>query len=205
MNRLPAILVSCVLALGGCAMASRQNVIPHHYTLGGSQAAAAQAPSATGGATLRIARIEMPAWQQGNGLYYRLAYRNGEAIAAYADSDWAAPPADMLERRLHNALAGGWGAVVGRDSGARADFTLDLRVDDFSQVFTTPTQSFGVLDATATLVAASGGVVAQRHFHFRVAAPGADAAGGVRALDAASRELAQRLRGWLVAHKPNRS
>lgn len=155
---------------------------------------------------MRVARIEMPAWLQGTGLYYRLAYRHDNAIAAYANSDWAAPPAGILEQRLRNALAdSGWRAVIGPGSNAQADFTLHLRLDDFSQVFTAPTQSFGVLDATATVVAASDAVVAQRHFHVRVAAPRADAEGGVKALDAASRDFARQVRDWLATQQPNRS
>ena len=132
--------------------------------------------------------------------------RNGDVIAAYANSDWAAPPAAMLEQRLRSALAdGGWRAVVGPASNAQADFTLHVSVDDFSQVFTSPRESFGVLDATVTMDGANDALVAQRHFHFRVAAPGADAAGGVKALDTASQDFANQLRDWLRAQQPNRS
>lgn len=206
MKRIRLLLALCLLALGGCGAASRQNVVPRHYTLGQLAPAATQTPSHSNGATLRIARIEMPAWLQDTGLYYRLAYRHDNVVAAYANSDWAAPPADMLEQRLRSALAGSdWRAVVGPGSNAQADFTLYLRLDDFSQVFTAPAQSFGVLDATATVVAASDDVVAQRHFHVRVAAPSADAAGGVKALDAASRDFARQVRDWLATQQPNHS
>lgn len=202
------VLALCLLALalGGCGAASRQNVAPRHYTLGPLANAATQISPHSNGAILRIARIEMPAWLQGTGLYYRLAYRNGSVIAAYANSDWAAPPAAMLEQRLRSALAdGGWRAVVGPASNAQADFTLHVSVEDFSQVFTSPGESFGVLDATVTLNGANDALVAQRHFHFRGAAPSADAAGGVEALDAASRDFARGLRDWLRAQQPNRS
>lgn len=206
MKHLRLVLTLCLLTLGGCGAASRQNVVPRHYMLGGSAPAASQISSHSNGATLRIARIEMPAWLQGTGLYYRLAYRNDNVIAAYANSDWAAPPAAMLEQRLRNALAdGGWRAVVGPASNAQADFTLHVSVDDFSQVFTSPGESFGVLDATVTLDGANDALVAQRHFHFRVAAPSADAAGGIKALDAASRDFTQQLRDWLHARQPSRS
>lgn len=201
-----ALFVCVVVVLGGCAAASRQNAVPWHYTLGGSAPAAPQTSSHPSGATLRIARIEMPAWLQGTGLYYRLAYGNDSVIAAYANSDWAAPPAGMLEQLLRNALAdGGWRAVVGPGSTAQMDFTLHVRLDDFSQVFTSASESFGVLDATVTLVGANDAVIAQRHFRFRIAAPTADAAGGVKALDAASRDFARQLQGWLAAQQPNRS
>lgn len=200
------LLAACLLALGGCGAASRQARFPRHYVLGGSIPPVAQAPPQTNGATLRVARLDVPEWLQGNGLHYRLAYRNGDAIATYANSDWAAPPAGMLAQRLRNALAGsGWRAVVGPGSTAQANFTLHVGLEDLSQVFTAPAQSSGVLDATATLVAADGAVVAQRHFHFRVAAPSADAAGGVAALDTASRDFATQLRDWLAALRPNRS
>lgn len=199
-------LALCLLALGGCGAASRQNIVPRHYTLGPPAPAATQTASHSNGPILRIAHIEMPAWLQGTGLYYRLAYRNGAVIAAYANSDWAAPPAGMLEQRLRDALAnGGWRGIVGPASTTPADFTLQVNVDDFSQVFTAPGKSFGVLDATVTLDGANDALVAQRHFHFRAAAPTADAAGGVKALDAASRDFARQLRDWLVAQQPNRS
>lgn len=206
MKRIRLVLTLCLLALGGCGAASRQNVVPRHYTLGPLANATTPTPSHAKGAILRVAGIEMPAWLQGTGLYYRLAYRNENVIAAYADSDWAAPPAAMLEQRLRSALDdGGWRAVVGPAGSAQADFTLHVSVDDFSQVFTSPGASFGVLDATVTLDGANDALVAQRHFHFRVAAPTADAAGGVKALDAASRDFAGRLREWLRAQPPNHS
>ena len=206
MKRIRVVLALCTLALGGCGAASRQNVVPRHYMFGGSAPAATQTSPHPHGAILRIARIEMPAWLQGTGLYYRLAYRNRNVIAAYANSDWAAPPAGMLEQRLRSALAdGGWRAIVGPASTTQADFTLHVSVDDFSQAFTSPDESFGVLDAAVTLDGANDALVAQRHFHFRAAAPTADAAGGVKALDAASRDFARQLRDWLVAQQPNRS
>lgn len=206
MKRIRLLLALCLLALGSCGAASRQNVVPRHYTLGGLSPAASQTSPHSNGAILRVARIEMPAWLQDIGLYYRLAYRHDNVIAVYANSDWAAPPAGMLEQRLRNALAdGGWRAVVGPGSNAQADFTLHVRLDDFSQVFTSPSESYGVLDATATLIGARDAVVAQRHFRFRVAAPTADAAGGVKALDAASRDFAHQLRDWLETQQPNRS
>lgn len=206
MKHLRLVLALCLMTLGGCGAASRQNVVPRHYTLGGASPAASQPSSNPRGAILRIARIDMPAWLQGTRLHYRLAYRNDDVIAAYANSDWAAPPAGMLEQRLRNALAaGGWRAVVGPASTAQADFTLQVRVDDFSQLFTSPGESFGVLDATVTLVAVNDAVVAQRRFRFRVAAPSPDAAGGVKALGAASRDFARQLRDWLAARQPNAS
>ncbi|HET7930960.1 MAG TPA: ABC-type transport auxiliary lipoprotein family protein [Rhodanobacteraceae bacterium] len=206
MKRMRAMFALSLLALGGCATASRQGVVPRHYVLDGSAPASSTTAPHPRGTVLRLARIEVPAWLQGTGLYYRLAYRDDDVVAAYADSDWAAPPAGMLAQRLRNVLAGGgWRAVIGPAGNARAGFTLHVQLQDFSQVFTTPAQSYGVLAATATLVDAHAAVVAQRQFRLRVVAPSADAAGGVQALDAASRDFARQLRDWLAAQQPTHS
>jgi cholesterol transport system auxiliary component len=208
MNRVCIALAVCMLAaalsaLGGCASVARQDAFPQRYTLDVSAAQAASgtpAPMAGQGAVLRVARVEMPAWLQGDGLYYRLDYGNWQRVAAYANSTWASPPAGMLEQLIRKALGadGSWQAVVGPDSDAQARFTLRVEVGDFSQVFVTPQTSFGVLGATATLVAArTAKVVAQRSFHVQVPASGADAAGGAAALGAASRDFTRQLRVWL--------
>ncbi|MGH8152661.1 MAG: ABC-type transport auxiliary lipoprotein family protein, partial [Rhodanobacteraceae bacterium] len=84
------------------------------------------------------------------------------------------------------------------DNSAQTDFGLHIRLDDFSQVFTNPGQSQGVLDATATLVDHHNeAAMAQKRFHIQVNAPSADAAGGVKALNDASRQFVARLQKWL--------
>ena len=85
-------------------------------------------------------------------------------------------------------------AVIGPDAPARADYALQIRLVDFSQVFSNRTLSDGVLDATATLADnADGRVIAQTDFHLRVAAPSADAAGDALALNRVSHEFATRV------------
>ncbi|MGH8110585.1 MAG: ABC-type transport auxiliary lipoprotein family protein [Rhodanobacteraceae bacterium] len=202
MIRIGIAACACVLLLAGCASASRQAPFPKHYALAAPAPAAAQtagqAPQHR--TTLRVARLVVPAWLEGNRLYYRLAYRGDDQIAAYADSDWVAPPAGMLERLIQNTLAGDgmWRIVVGPDNSAQTDFGLHIRLDDFSQVFTNPGQSQGVLDATATLVDHHNeAAMAQKRFHIQVNAPSADAAGGVKALNDASRQFVARLQKWL--------
>lgn len=193
------LVIGACLWLGGCSAGSRP-VFPHHYTLDTPTPAATQTRQGPSLGTLHVARIEAPPWLQGTGLYYRLAYRHDDRIAAYAQSDWVAPPAQMLGERVRHALAGNtpWRVVTGPGSPAAANASLHLRMDDFSQVFTGPQQSHGVLDATATLVDASDGhAIAQKHFHVRAPAPSADAPGGVKALNRVSRDFSAQLRQWL--------
>lgn len=190
-----------VLVLAGCATAPH-DVLVRHYTLPARAAVATRAAGAAAPAagTLQVARINVPAWLAGTGLYYRLDYRNKAALASYARSDWAAPPAQMLAALLRDTLAAGgdWKAVVGPASTARAALVLHVDLDDFSQVFAAPGRSAGRLDATVTLLdGATGVVVAQRRFGIQVPASTADAVGGIAALRTASRRFALEVQRWL--------
>ncbi|TAN05983.1 MAG: hypothetical protein EPN38_10125 [Rhodanobacteraceae bacterium] len=204
MIRIGWVAAAC-LWVAACGAPTRQ-AFPRHYTLAAVTAGPAPdhaAPAARG--TLRIARIETPAWLQGREMYYRLQYHHDQGIAAYARSDWAAPPATLLEPVLAAALVrgGGWRAVVGPATPGQAACTLQIRLNDFSQVFSSPAASAGVLDATATLVAnASTQIIAQTGFHLRVAAPSADAAGGAKALNRAAQQFTAHLQAWLARVKP---
>lgn len=195
------LLLGLCVAASGCALTARPTA-PQQYTLAAVAPAAAQAPRADA-ATLKVARIGVPAWLAGTGMYYRLRYRGDAALAAYTQSDWAAPPGGLLQQVVQRALArtGDWRVVVGPATPAHAAFSLYIHLDDFSQVFSAPGQSAGVLDATATLLAhADGAALAQRHFHVTVPAATANAAGGVAALSAASHSFAAQLAAWLADH-----
>jgi cholesterol transport system auxiliary component len=202
MNRIWPVIGVCALVLGGCAEASRQ-AYTTHYTIAAPARSALHGPTEPGsGKTLQVARMTVPPWLQGTDMDYRLDYLHDNRIAAYGRSDWVAPPAGLLEQMVRNAIAGDgfWRAVIGPASPAQADMSLHIRIDDFSQVFTSPQQSHGVLDATATLIGdRDDNVVAQKHFHIEAPAPTADAPGGVEALKHVGREFAARLQGWLRA------
>jgi cholesterol transport system auxiliary component len=196
------LLAACALILGGCVHSTKVQ-FTRHYALGATSAASAGEANATGanGKILEVAQISVPEWLSGTAMYYRLDYRNDNQLAAYAQSDWIAPPAAMLEPILRHRLAGGgWRAVIGPRDPATADASLQLRLDDFSQAFAQPGESKGVLDATATLIDShDDSVIAQKHFHVEVAAATADAQGGAKALAEASRRFAAQLQGWAQA------
>ncbi len=196
---LGAVLCGYALLLGGCMHATR-NAQVHHYDLGTPAASSTQPESAHGNFVLRIAHITVPPWLDGNAMHYRLAYQGSDRLAAYAYSNWASPPASLLESVIQRSLAdgGAWRAVLGPGNPAPADRALRIKVDDFSQVFSRPDQSAGIIDATATLVdGRDGHVIAQRHFHVAVPAPIPDAPGGVKALSTAARQFARALQTWI--------
>lgn len=201
------LLCTSALLLGGCVHASKGLQV-RHYGLGRIASASAPARPATSprhGRVLQIRRIHAPPWLTGTAMYYRLRYRGDDALAAYAQSDWIAPPASLLEPLIQVTISAGrqWRAVLGPGDAGASDASLHIRLDEFSQVFAHPEDSAGVIDATVTLVDSHGGnVLAQRHFHVTVAAPVATASGGAKALARASRELATRIRRWLSETRP---
>lgn len=188
------------LLLAGCMHATKTAQV-EHFDLGAAPPATAVEQSPAGaGKVLQVRRIEVPAWLAAEAMWYRLEYRDADNPASYTLSDWIAPPATLLEPILQRALAasGRWRAVLGPANPANADDRLHIRLDDFSQHFRQPGQSSGVIDATVTLLDATDGhVVAQRHFRIEASAPSADAAGGAKALAAASHDFAAQLVAWL--------
>lgn len=199
MNKLIAALCACLL-LSACVGSSRSQ-FPEHYALATAapviRHGSAQRPAR---AILQITRLAVPPWLQGTSMFYRLGYRHDARLSAYGQSNWVAPPAQLLEPVLQQAIAaaGGWRAVLGPDNPARADLQLHIRLEDFSQHFSAPSMSTGVIEASATLIDnRDESVIGQKHFYVQVAAAGADAAGGVAALGQASSQLAKQLQRWI--------
>lgn len=97
------------------------------------------APTATDGArlptALRVAEVAGPGWMDGNGIYYRLAYAQGQRTDLYANSRWVESPVNLFDARLRNAAAAR-GRVV---AYATPDGpTLRVELVEFSQVFDRP-------------------------------------------------------------------
>lgn len=199
MNKSWFVLGACVLILTGCVHSTKARFV-QHYTLSAPVSREPQQPALAGNRILQLAQIEVPEWLDGTAMYYRLDYRGDARLATYADSDWIAPPATLLEPLLEKTIVAGgdWRAVIGPGGLASADVSLQIRLDDFAQVFSQPQQSSGVLDATATLISNHDEhVIAQRHFHLEIAASTPDAQGGVKALNQASAQFAAELQRWL--------
>ena len=80
-----------------------------------------------------------------------------------------------------------------------APLTLKVELDEFSQVFDSATQSFGVVRLTATLIRNSDEQpVGQRSVVVRRPAATPDASGGVKALTEATDAAADDIAQWLL-------
>lgn len=183
----PLVLLSAALALSACSLAP--TVPPKAvYDLG-----PASGQTARGGALAwRIADVTAPPQLSGEGIAYRLAFQQTQRLEHYRDSLWAAPPAALLTQRLRESLAGAPGC-----SGKPAAL-LTVNLDEFEQVFTSPSSSQVVLRLHATLWPAGSGTAQQRHWRLeRPALP--DAAGAVRGLAQAVDEWLPQLSTWLTS------
>lgn len=149
---------------------------------------------------LVVAALTAPAWMDNTGIYYRLAYQDATRPRAYAQSRWVMPPAALLGQSLRARIArANKAAVFTPADGVRADYTLRLELEEFSQVFDAADKSRAVLRLRASLIR-NHGVAAQQGFSIERASATPDAEGGVRALIAASDEAGNGLIDWLAVN-----
>ncbi|PFH28053.1 MULTISPECIES: ABC-type transport auxiliary lipoprotein family protein [Burkholderia] len=185
----PAAAVLTLALVAGCAgnSAALSNV---RYDLGPTSPVV----TAGTGPALKVLDVAAPDGLDSNKFVYRLAYADAQRMAVYRDSRWTAPPAQLLTQRLRSALSSR-GAVLEGSDGVRAP-TLKVDLNEFEQVFDGQSQSHGAVTARATLMQ-DGKVLGQRTFVARAPSSTPDAAGGARALAAASDELVSQIAAWV--------
>ncbi|MBV8032367.1 MAG: membrane integrity-associated transporter subunit PqiC [Betaproteobacteria bacterium] len=133
---------------------------------------------------LRAVSVRAPQPFDGVEMYYRLAYKDGAEIAAFSQSRWAAPPAELLRRQLVRALP----------AGGAAPCSLELEVQDFSQVFSSKEASDARVELRATLFT---GVSRVASLNVNATEPGgANAGTGAAALARATDRAVEQLSGW---------
>ncbi|MDD2546836.1 MAG: ABC-type transport auxiliary lipoprotein family protein [Burkholderiaceae bacterium] len=204
-SSLGALLAAFLVA--GCAALPSPPLRPVPYDFGPGAMAPVPVDRRAPLPPLALASIEASGGAEGSSaVLYRLAYADVRQLRPYTLARWSQPPAQLLQLRLRDQL--GQRRVVLTAEGAAAQARIAgklpalLRVDleEFSQVFTSPTESAGLLRLRATLVEpAIGGdvLLGQRVFTVQRPAARADAAGGTQALAEASDQVAQDLAQWL--------
>ena len=139
---------------------------------------------------------------------YRLAYADDQQLRPYALARWSMPPAQLVRQHLRDrlnqsgvVLNASEAAALGK-SPAGGPLLLRLELEAFSQRFDDPQRSAGVVKLRAVLIETSAGadkLLDQRVLVVQRPAPSPDAAGGVRAMKAATDALADELNEWLKA------
>ncbi len=211
--------VSACVGLWGAfllsALASACSVLPEKqpaatlYDFGHASVAASmpsagaiQAPAQRTVVLAGVTARGLPADRQA--MLYRYAYTDDQQLRAYQRARWSLPVDQLLALQLKRQLQDQWAVLttdLGRarsERGQAAPLRLHLDLERFEQVFTQAEASTGELQLRATVFdAQGGGLLAQRGFSASVPAPGADAAGGARALADAARAVSADVDQWL--------
>ena len=146
--------------------------------------------SGTPRAGILAIEVRAPLWMDSLGINYRLAYVDASVLREYSLSRWAGPPVQLIEQRLLQQLDGVPSGQV------RGKCLLRLEIAEFSQVFSAPAESRGILRGRAFWLDAGRRPLAERAVAIAVPAPTADAPGGVAALQESVGQLAGLLLAW---------
>lgn len=204
------LLVIAFLTVAGCGTAL-QPVRPSVYDFGpgalitpSSVADTKKAPSNP----LIIGEINATAALDSTAVQYRLAYTDALQLKPYSMARWSMAPADLIRQRLREQLGQSRTLLnpgEGGQSGLSTPNLLRADLEEFSQLFESPDKSIGLLRVRVTLIQtqANGATSAvQRSIIVQRPAPSADAAGGVRALTAATDAAVQEVDDWLRSVMP---
>ncbi len=192
MKRLLITAASAAL-LAGCA---GKGPVPTLYDFGPMQAGAA--PATMPQRVLVVTDATGPAWLDSRTMYYRLLYADAQQSRPYADNHWNSTPLQMLSARLKSRIAQAGGKVLSVTDATAGTMMLRIEVDDFSQNFDSQHASSGNITLRASVLRARS-LIDQKIFTHTTAADSADAAGGARALAAASDAIAADIIAWLAA------
>lgn len=146
------------------------------------------------GSRIAIAAVDVQAssWLSGADMHYRLAYAEPLRRQSYAESRWAAPPAELLEAFLKRRI------VFGQPDVSGAGCRLQLVLDELEQRYDDPQGSMQVLEVRALLTPLrSAETISRRTFLIQKPAASATAGGGAAATRDAVQALADDLGAWL--------
>lgn len=193
----PAALLAACLGLVGCALPLPDKPVrPAAWDLGPPPAAPA-APAAQG-VPLALDAAEAPAAIDTSAILYRLLYADGsQQPRPYAQARWSMSPPQLVGQRLRQVLATRH-PVLEPGTGLAA-LQLRVELDEFAQVFSRPDASEGVVRLRVTAIAPTrqGGLLGQRSFEARQAAPSPDVTGGAQALRVATDEALRQVLDWV--------
>lgn len=134
--------------------------------------------------------VRAPLWFDTQGINYRLAYSDPARLREYARARWAGPPAQMIQLGLMRDLG-----LVSAGQG-RSNCVVRLEIDEFSQVFETPSVSRAQIHGRVQWLDKSRTRLAEQPIRFEQVAASADAQGGVRALTALVGQLTAAINDW---------
>ena len=196
--RCPLLLAAlCGALLSGCASQGQQAALL--YDFGALPVSSGEAVSTI--PPLVVTDVSGSSLLDSPAITYRLNYADPLQARAYANSRWSSTPLQLLTQRITTRIAQAGVKVLAVTDATAGALLLRIDADAFSQNFDSPSQSKGEV---VLRVSAFRGhtLVDQRSFAHSVSAASADAAGGVRALAAATDATAADILQWLAALPP---
>ena len=196
-----------VFVLSGCALPNK----PTRATQYDFGPGPLTSPVSTGQASLPPLAVDEITTAGGaldnQAVLYRLGYADAQQLRPYAQARWSMPPAQLVRQRLLSRMAerravfnAGASVAFNRVQGAALPLRLRIELEEFSQLFSAPDASVGLIRLRATLVditPTGEKLLGQRSVVVQRPASSADAPGGVRALTAATDAAIEALDQWL--------
>lgn len=147
----------------------------------------------------RVPALALPEFEVGAGLdspamLYRLQYADSQQLRPYAQARWSVPPAQLVRARMRDALSAR-GPVLSAEGST--PWVLHVELDEFSQLFSSPTASVGIVRLRASLMK-NDQLIAQTSAFAQAPSPSQDAAGGVLALRRATDDAISQVATWLA-------
>jgi cholesterol transport system auxiliary component len=167
------------MLLGACAVPGASEPQVRSFDLG-LDIASARRPDA------RLGQVRGSPPFDVTDMQYRLAYRNAAELHSFAQSRWAAAPAELLRKRLVRTL----------ESGTTARCTFDLEVNEFTQVFSAGDASEALVEVRILLANASGRI-AEKTVRVTATGAGGSAQQGVAAIARATDDAIGRIADWI--------
>ena len=199
-----------LIFLAGCSALPAPPTRPVLYDFGPGTLAPAPADRRAPLPPLALAEVDAPGLPEGStAVLYRLQYTDAQQLRPYSLARWSQPPPHLVQQRLREHLGqrrailpADTAAAQARDpaQGNRLPPVLRVELEEFSHLFTSATDSAGVVRLRATVVhlTPEGESLRGQHvFIVRTPARSADAAGGVAALAEASTQVAQEVAAWV--------
>ena len=205
-----ALTAGVLVLLAGCALTEKPSrAMMYDFGPGALATEAAAAPVKPASALRPLALTDVATSGgalENQAVLYRRNYTDAQQLLPYSKARWSMPPAQLVRQRLRERLSRNRvmldareGVALNRTQNPNLQ-TLRLELEEFSQLFSAPDASVGLIRLHVTLseVTPTGErLVAQRSLAVQRPAPSADAAGGVRALTAATDAAIDELDQWL--------
>lgn len=193
-NLILAASLGAALLLAGCASGGDK---PRNTQFDFGPATMAAAPARAPIGAVVVTDVTGSAAFDSERMYYRLNYSDPLQARAYTNSRWGATPLQLITQRLKSRIAQAGAKVLTPTDAASGIAILRTEIDDFTHSFDSASQSHGLLVLRASLFNQNK-LIDQKTFTRKVAATSADAAGGARALAAASDAVALDINAWLA-------